>query len=247
MKILAVDTSSANACIAILEDDKVLIELNNEDERTHSQKLMPMIDEAFKTVELSLDDIDLIVCGLGPGSFTGVRIGISTVKAFVDSKNINATGVSSLESLAYNLNQDGYICSLIDGGHGNSYAGLFHIVKDGLGFKTTEYDLKFLNLNSNELIDFIQNNKKFSVSDYPIYFVGNATIIYKNLLENLHFEKNNKIIFSNEKQNIISSISIAKAGYTKYKNGNYGNSNILSPIYLRKSQAELALEEKNLH
>ncbi len=244
MKILAVDTSSSNACIAILEDDKVLIELNNEDERTHSQKLMPMIDEAFKSTDLSLNDINLIACGLGPGSFTGVRIGISTVKAFVDSKNINATGVSSLESLAYNLNHDGYICSLIDGGHGNSYVGLFHIVKDGLDFKTTEYDLAFLNLNNNELLDFIQNNSKVIIDNSPVYFVGNATTIYKDLLKNLHFEKNNKIILSNEKQNTISSISIAKAGYTKYKNGNYGNSNILSPIYLRKSQAELALEEK---
>ena len=232
MKILAVDTSSSNACIAILEDDKILIELNNEDERTHSQKLMPMIDEAFKSTGLSLDDINLITCGLGPGSFTGVRIGISTVKAFVDSKNINATGVSSLESLAYNLNQDGYICSLIDG---------------GLDFKTTEYDLAFLNLSNNELLDFIQNNSKVIIDNSPIYFVGNATTIYKDLLKNLHFEKNNKIILSNEKQNTISSISIAKAGYTKYKNGNYGNSNILSPIYLRKSQAELALEEKNIN
>ena len=208
---------------------------------------MPMIDEAFKSTNLSLDDINLIVCGLGPGSFTGVRIGISTVKAFVDCKNINVTGVSSLESLAYNLNQDGYICSLIDCGHENSYAGLFHIVKDGLELKTMEYDLAFLNLNNNELLDFIQNNSKVTIDDSPIYFVGNATTSYKDILQNLHFEKNNKIILANKVHNAISSISIAKAGYTKYKNGNYGNSNILSPIYLRKSQAELALEEKNLH
>ena len=247
MKILAVDTSSSNACVAILEDDKILMELNNGDERTHSEKLMPMIDEVFKGSSLSVNDIDLIVCGLGPGSFTGVRIGIATVKAFVDSKNIVATGVSSLESLAYNLNQDGYICSLIDSGHGNSYAGLFHIVKDECMFKTVESDLTFLNLNNNELADFIQNNKKFSIKNSPIYFVGNATIIYKDLIQNLHFEKNNKIILANESQCVISSISVAKAGYTKYKNGNYGNSNILSPIYLRKSQAELALEQKSIH
>ncbi len=244
MKILAVDTSSSNACTAILEDEKILIELNNEDERTHSQKLMPMIDKAFKNTNLSLKDIDLIVCGLGPGSFTGVRIGIATVKAFIDSQNILATGVSSLESLAYNLNQDGFICSLIDSGHGNSYAGLFHIVKDNFELKTIESDLTFLNLND-DLLDFIQNNKKISIDNFPIYFVGNATIIYKDLLQNLHFEKNNKIILANEAKCAISSISLAKVGYNKYKNGFFGNSNILSPIYLRKSQAELTLEEKN--
>ena len=100
---------------------------------------------------------------------------------------------------------------------------------------------------NDDLLDFIQNNKKISIDNSPIYFVGNATIIYKDLIQNLHFEKNNKIILASENQCIMSSISVAKAGYTKYKNGNYGNSNILSPIYLRKSQAELALEGKNLH
>lgn len=88
MKILAIDTSSKNASVAITEDEKELIELNNSEEKTHSQKLMPMIDEALKKLDLSLDDIDLISCSLGPGSFTGVRIGIATAKAFADSKNI---------------------------------------------------------------------------------------------------------------------------------------------------------------
>lgn len=88
MKILAIDTSSKNASVAITEDEKELIELNNSEEKTHSQKLMPMIDEVLKKLDLSLDDIDLISCSLGPGSFTGVRIGIATAKAFADSKAI---------------------------------------------------------------------------------------------------------------------------------------------------------------
>ena len=119
MKILAIDTSSKNAAVAILENQNTIIELNNDDEKTHSQKLMPMIDEAFKKSNLSLDDINLIICCLGPGSFTGVRIGIATAKAFADSKNIPTVGVSSLEALAHNLNQDGLICSLINANNGN--------------------------------------------------------------------------------------------------------------------------------
>lgn len=66
MKILAIDTSSANASVAILEDSQVFIELNNEDEKTHSQKLMPMIDKAFQKTNISLDDINLLTCCLGP-------------------------------------------------------------------------------------------------------------------------------------------------------------------------------------
>ena len=129
MKILAIETSSKKASVAILEDLNTLIELNNNDDKTHSQKLMPMIDEAFQKTNLSLDNIDLNSCSLGTGSFTGVRIGIATAKAFVDSRNIPAVGITSLEGLAYNMNREGYFCSFINAGHGNVYAGFFHIVK----------------------------------------------------------------------------------------------------------------------
>lgn len=88
MKILAIDTSSKICSVAIMEDDRKIIELHSDDEKTHSVKLMPMIDEAFKTSNLSLDNIDLLVACVGPGSFTGVRIGIATIKAFADAKKL---------------------------------------------------------------------------------------------------------------------------------------------------------------
>lgn len=254
MKTLAIDTSSKNASVAILEDLNTLIELNNQDEKTHSQKLMPMIDGAFQKTNLSLEDIGLISCSLGPGSFTGVRIGIATAKAFVDSKNIPAVGVSSLEGLAYNMNREGYFCSLLNANHGNVYAGFFHIVKkeNANYFQTLESDFAFLNLEDasgnfldKDLLAFLQNNKKVKLVNSPIHFVGDASITYENLLETLNFENSNSIVLAAPKQCQISSISIAKAGYAKYKNGEYGNSSILSPIYLRKSQAELSLEKEN--
>lgn len=258
MKILSIDTSSKNATVAITENEEKLIELNNSDEKTHSQKLMPMIDEAFKTTNLSLDDINLISCCLGPGSFTGVRIGIATGKAFVDSKQIMAVGVSSLEELAYNLNTEGYICSLIDAGHGNCYAGFFEIEKDkNDNLQTIKEDLTFLSLNDEngkisekKLCTFLTKNIRQCQNtkncvDKNIYFVGNFTANYKELFEILQKNENMKdykIEIANEKCNIASGITLAKVGYTKYKNGQYGNSNVLSPIYLRKSQAELQLK-----
>lgn len=257
MKILAIDTSSKNASVAITENEEELIQLNNNDEKTHSQKLMPMIDEAFKNTKLSLNDIDLIVCCLGPGSFTGVRIGIATAKAFSDSRNIKAVGVSSLEELAYNLNTEGYICSLIDAGHGNTYTGFFKIEKDKDNkLQTVQKDLTFLNLqdekdkNSEEkLIEFLEKNikqvstnKEFS-NKQTIYFVGDATVTYKEVIENVKIKMQDyNIKVSEINQNTASGITLAQIGYTKYKNGEYGDSSILSPVYLRKSQAELALE-----
>ena len=103
MKILAIDTSSKICSVALMEDQKIILEKHTNDEKTHSQNLMPLIDNLFQETDLTLDDIDLLACCLGPGSFTGIRIGISTVKAFSDAKNIPVTGVTSLESLAYNI------------------------------------------------------------------------------------------------------------------------------------------------
>ena len=115
MKILSIDTSSKRCSVTILDDSKVLINLCNDDEKTHSVKLMPMVDQAFKDTNLNLDDIALLACSVGPGSFTGVRIGIATVKAFADVKNIPVVGISSLESLAYNLhiNNDNSLANFV--------------------------------------------------------------------------------------------------------------------------------------
>lgn len=251
MKILAIDTSSKNASVAILEENNTLIVLNNDDEKTHSQKLMPMIDEAFYKSNLSLNHIDCIACCLGPGSFTGIRIGIATAKAFSDSKNIPVVGVSSLEGLAYNLNQEGFICSLLDAGHGNVYIGLFYLMKqdNSDSLQTTIQNLSFLNLeNHHSLINFIEETihpkENHVPKQTPIYFVGDGILAYPDLLKNLNLSNHFNIILASKEQCMSSSISIGKIGYTKYQNKEAGNSSILTPIYLRKSQAELALEEK---
>ncbi len=90
MKILSIDTASSICSVAILEDNKLVKEISNNDTNTHSVKLMPQIEQIFKETNLTLNDIDLLACDKGPGSFTGIRIGISTVKAFFDVTNIKS-------------------------------------------------------------------------------------------------------------------------------------------------------------
>ena len=134
MKILSIDTSSKICGVTISDNEKVLIHLSNDDEKTHSVKLMPMVDSAFKSTNLTLDDISLLAVCTGPGSFTGVRIGIATIKAFSDVKHIPIVGVSSLESLAYNVIEkisdleNTLICSLIDAKNNNVYCGVYIIL-----------------------------------------------------------------------------------------------------------------------
>lgn len=232
MKILAVDTSSKNCSVAIVEVDEnknynTIISENNDDERTHSQKLMPMIDEMLKKSNLSLDDINLLACCLGPGSFTGIRIGIATIKAFADVKNIPTVGVTSLESLAYNVSQYSLIFPIIDCKNENVYSALF-------AFENNTYVQIGDNIAEN--INTVLDNFSKFIKNKAITFIGDGSILHKDLIK----EKfaGSSINFS--ENNIQSSIFLAKCAYDKYLKGLYGDSNYISPLYLRKSQAERA-------
>lgn len=250
MKILAIDTSSKICSVAITEDHQKIIELHSDDEKTHSVKLMPMVDEAFKSTNLTLNNIDLLVCSVGPGSFTGVRIGIATMKAFADAKNIPVVQVSSLEGLAYNVISESIpaaqlantlFCSLIDANNNNVYCGLYRYYNNCLNQFT---DLIAENIETViAKIDTVLHS--FSSQFNHIVFVGDGSVSYKDLLAKSFDEANIILHFASDDKNNANSVSIATAGYIKYTNGDYGDSNILSPIYLRKSQAERALEEKN--
>ena len=103
MKILSIDTASDVCGVSILNDTNLICKLDQITGRTHSEKLMPFIENAFLKSNLSLDNIDLLICDIGPGSFTGIRIGVATTMAFHDSLDIPCIGISSLECLAFNL------------------------------------------------------------------------------------------------------------------------------------------------
>ena len=127
MKILSIDTASDLCTVALLENKNCIKEIIVNDARNHSEKIMPVIQQVLQETNLTLKDINLIVCDKGPGSFTGIRIGVGTVLAFQDCLSIPCIGISSLESLAYNVKQDGLICSLIDAKNNNVYFGLFKL------------------------------------------------------------------------------------------------------------------------
>ena len=234
LKILSIDTSSKICTVCIYEDNNVLIELNNDDERTHSQKLMPMIQKAFESVNLTLNDINLIACAKGPGSFTGIRIGIATAKAFSDVKKIPVVGVTSLEGLAYNLGSSGLICSLIDAKNNNVYYGLFE-------FENNELKNTFI-LSSDNIENVITYIDTLQTNYSSISFIGDGAYLYKNLIVSKLSNKFNNITFAEDTKNLANSISIAKAAYNKYNHGEFGDSNSLVPTYLRACQAERSIK-----
>ena len=127
MNILAVDTAGKTAAVAVLRDDVLLYEAQCNNGLTHSETLLPMIDHIMTSAQMTLADIDVIACVTGPGSFTGVRIGVSTAKGIADAKNIPCVGVSSLASAAWNVAPltDRLICPVMDARRGQLYNALF--------------------------------------------------------------------------------------------------------------------------
>ena len=223
MKILSIDTSSNICGVAILEDENLIKEVNLDNGLTHSESLMPTIDKIFKDTGLNLKDINLLVVDKGPGSFTGIRIGSSTVMAFADSLGIPTVGINSLEALAYNIEADGIICSLIDAKNSNCYCGIYEL-KDG------NYSL--VHPLVAEHIDEIF--KTLQGISGPITFVGSGAVVNKDLL----FENFQDSTFSNN--NNLSAYKLGIAGFKSYKEGNYEDA---VPLYLRKSQAERMLDK----
>lgn len=235
MKILSIDTSSNICGVSILEDKKLICNLDSNTGRTHSENLMPMIKDAFSKSNLSLNEIDLIACNVGPGSFTGIRIGIATAKAFHDSLNIPCIGISSLESLAYNDDDNSnLVCSILDCKNSNCYFALYER-------KENHYET-LIEPQSNDIDSALAILKSYIEDNFnnnTITFIGDGSKIFKSQIIDIF--KDAKI--ANDNLDFFNSYSLGICGFEKYMNGEYLDEEIL-PLYLKKPQAERLLEEK---
>ena len=232
MKILAVDTSSKLCSVAILEDTNLIKKLELDNGLTHSETLMPLIQQILKECNLTLNNIDLLVSDIGPGSFTGIRIGVASCKAFSDSLNIPCVGISSLEVLAYNIKNDGIICSTIDCKNDNCYfalyklnSGVYNILQEPCA------------MSINEVLSLLNTQ----YCDKAIYFVGDG--ISNERLCAFYANNDNLNNLKKETSSYLNVENLGIAGYKKYVNQNKAGENIL-PLYLKKPQAQIQLEEK---
>ena len=227
MKILAVDTSSKVCSVAILENRSVLDEINLNDGRTHSENLMPTIEKILDRNGMTLDDIDLIGVTVGPGSFTGIRIGIASVKAIAEVKNIPVASISSLQSLAKNISKEkGTIVSMIDARNNNVYGGIYDT--DGKSIAEECAD------NIDTLVDKI---KPFQ----NITFVGDGAVINKGKIQRAFYGQ--KVEFADNNEQSAANTGIL--AYEKYLSDSLESADTVSPLYLRKSQAERLNDENS--
>lgn len=233
MNILSIDTSSLVATVAVINDDKLLGEYTINSPMTHSQKLMPIIDELLSTLELTMEDIDYIAISRGPGSFTGIRIGIATVKGLAHLRNIPIIGVSSLEGLAYNITYSNeLICPIMDARRNQVYTGVYKWINHKLINIVDEAPLSI-----DELMDKLEEREE------KIIFLGDGLGRYK---DDIVSRMGDKASFAPLYVNMQRASSIAQLALDKINDGKSNPESYLNitPIYLRKSEAERQYEEK---
>jgi tRNA threonylcarbamoyl adenosine modification protein YeaZ len=218
------DTCSANAAVAVMNDKKLIGEFVISNDRTHSQVIMPLVDEMLKKCGLDISDIDVFAVSVGPGSFTGLRIGMATVKTLAQFCKKPVIGISSLDSLYENCALfDGVVCPIIDARHDEVYNALY---KDGK--RITDYRVVSVDQLTQEL-----NGQK-------VCFCGDGVLTYGDKLSK---HKNFTVATQNISMQKASSLCIA--AYKRAINNDFDDVYSLLPVYLRKSQAERELELKN--
>lgn len=237
MKSLALDSSGKTASVAIFDQDKLLCENFLNTGFTHSQTLMPMVNFCLKISKININDVEQFIVTSGPGSFTGLRIGIATIKGLafaqdhINNKNnfeLKCKAVSTIESLAYNLiDFDGIICPTMDARCNQVYSGLFEcknnvITRLEADFATSIDDLK-------EKLKIFNNKSIFLLGDGANlcynYLKGNFNEQLILVSENLRYQKASSLFLASKTKDFVSSLDF-------------------TPTYLRLSQAQRQLLAK---
>ena len=229
MIVLSIDSSSKVATVALLNDDTLLGEYVINDKREHSVLLMPMIENLLKDCELTINDIDGFVVSKGPGSFTGLRIGMATVKGLSFGANKPYISLSSLDGLAYSISYfNGIICPIMDALRENVYTALY---------KNEDGEFKnIMEPTPMELPDLLEMLKE---KNEEVIFTGDGLLKHKEYIKaNFPNAK-----FASNHVSLTRASSIGELGLNLLKQGIKDDPNS-APVYLKKPQAERELEKR---
>ncbi len=219
MIVLAIDSTAKAASAAVLRDNNVIAEYTQNTGHTHSETLLPMAETVMRSAGVDTDDIDLYAVSAGPGSFTGVRIGISLIKGLCFGKNKPIAAISSMDCLARNLEgYEGVVCPVMDARRNQVYTAIYHN-----RIRQTEDML----IPCTELSEML---KKYNC---PIYFTGDG---YDLAHEKIDLPN---ISDTPVRLRLQSAVSVALEGIKSYNsNTNIFTDTEVQPVYLRASQAE---------
>jgi len=230
MKVLGIDTSSNATSIAVIEDNKLICEYTVNTKTTHSQKLMPMIENMLKISEINVNDMDMIAICQGPGSFTGLRIGMATAKALSHVNNLPIVGVNSLELLAGNMDlSDKKICSILDAQRTQVYMGQYKFENN-----------KLVEIKSVDVVEIDELLEELKSSNEEWILVGEAVYKYEDKIKEIQ-----NIYVPAPSHNVNKASSLCTIAMNKYnQNIDVYDCYTINPVYIRKSQAEVQYDEK---
>jgi tRNA threonylcarbamoyladenosine biosynthesis protein TsaB len=226
MLILAIDTSTQSASIALLDDSEILCEININLGVNHSVVVLPAVHDLCRISHIEIGNIDLYACTRGPGSFTGLRVGISTVKGIALATGKPAVGVSTLDALAYNLvNSEMLVCPMLDARKNQVYTALYRTKPDNI-----------LEIKEHERIVNVRHF--LSNIDDKTLFVGDGAMKHASLIRDSLPDKS---FFATRTHQSVRAATVGHLGANKYNKGDLLNPDDLTPVYLRLSEAEMAL------
>lgn len=232
MKILAIESSAVTASVAIMTEGVLTAEYTINHKKTHSQTLLPMIAEICKMTETAPESLDLIAVSVGPGSFTGLRIGAATGKGLALALNKKMAAVPTLEAMAYNVyGVQKRICPVMDAKRQHLYTGVYHFGEDG----NLAVDLPHSLLSYEELTDYLNGLEE------PVIFVGDKTVCAREF-----FAQQMTVPYEIAPAPLCTQRagSVALLAEKMFARGEWIEAVQLKPDYLRPSQAERELAEK---
>ncbi len=223
MLILAIDSTAVAASVAVADINDGFVTGHSsfvlKNKLTHSETLMPMIDSALKVYGRTISDVELIAVNAGPGSFTGVRIGVATAKGLADGLGIKCASVSTLDSLSRNVEGfSGIICPLMDARRGQFYNALFKGAK---------------RLCPDRAISAEELSAEIDSMSGRVILCGDGAHVFKEL-----YRGKKRLVLAPAVAVDQNALSTAICGYEAYKNNTCVDSVDLKPVYLRMSQAE---------
>ena len=222
MKILGIDTSTPIGSVALIDGDNLAAEHTLNIVQAHSSRLMPAIDTVLKWSDIAADDLDGCAVGIGPGSFTGIRIGVATIKSLCYALDKPIVGVSTLEAVAYNLRStNGIICPLLDARRSEVYGAIF---EGGTEWQRLSEDL-CLSLDA-----FLDRLDAHISPEHTINFVGDGLLTYGDAVREA---LGKRVHFADAIFNVPRGATIAHLGAQRLHNGDIDDYWTLVPNYVR--------------
>ncbi len=229
MRILGIESASLVASVAVVTDDVLTAEYTVNFKKTHSQTLLPMIDEVARMLELDLQTVDAIAVSGGPGSFTGLRIGSATAKGLGLALDKPLIHVPTLDAMAYNLyGASAYICPIMDARRNQVYTGVY------------EYQEAFRVVRAQCAMDIRELVAELDKLGRRVIFLGDGVPVYRPVIEEFMTAEHS---FAPAQSSRQRAASVAALGSVYFAEGRIESAADHAPDYLRKAQAERELEE----